>query len=373
MIIQYLAQKPCLDSTDKCLLDGRRRSQPAHVKEGKGRKRSRARLGTFAPAIVVAVFSVAMFPSILAFSVISPSHRTPLALDATKLETRPITSTATPTAPKEKRKRATIKQTDYPYDKLSAATRVRPRKAISNEMRQRALKAMNAETARQNADTALKGVDAQVLELLSDHFLYPDQIRTSLAATISRPKGRPEFVPGAMNYDTLLKYRERQEFVDNILNQADSARPSILPYSAPPVELGSQEAPSSPSKASAAPTKTMGVKGSPKRGASSSSSNTEITEAPARKRRKRVVKSLPEPRSNTEKNGRRGKPVARKRTKGGNLELHKYYRTELLSSDEEYALGMKTQFMVKCENVHEGLSMNLMRLPTIQEWAEACG
>ena len=96
--------------------------------------------------------------------------------------------------------------------------------------------------------------------------------------------------------------------------------------------------------------------------------SAESTSVP--KRRKRVVKSLPKPRSQTEK---ARKNISRKRTKGSNLELHKYYRTELLGGDEEYSLGMKIQFMVKCEQVHEGLATSLMRLPTIPEWAEACG
>eukprot|EP00985_Skeletonema_marinoi_P009170 scaffold4242_cov117-Skeletonema_marinoi.AAC.1 len=40
---------------------------------------------------------------------------------------------------------------------------------------------------------------------------------------------------------------------------------------------------------------------------------------------------------------------------------------------EEYSLGMKVKFMVKCEAVHEGLSLELDRQPTIAEWAAACG
>jgi hypothetical protein len=55
------------------------------------------------------------------------------------------------------------------------------------------------------------------------------------------------------------------------------------------------------------------------------------------------------------------------------LNLNRYYRTELLTAREEYSLGMKVKFMVKCEAVHEGLSNSLGRAPTIAEWAAACG
>jgi len=53
--------------------------------------------------------------------------------------------------------------------------------------------------------------------------------------------------------------------------------------------------------------------------------------------------------------------------------FHKYYQTKLLDCDEEYNLGMKVRFMMQAEEVHAGLSAHLMRLPSIGEWAEACG
>merc|ERR1719491_168584 len=55
------------------------------------------------------------------------------------------------------------------------------------------------------------------------------------------------------------------------------------------------------------------------------------------------------------------------------MNLNRYYKTELLTAKEEYSLGMKVKFMVKCEAVHEGLSLNTGRNPTIAEWASACG
>ena len=53
--------------------------------------------------------------------------------------------------------------------------------------------------------------------------------------------------------------------------------------------------------------------------------------------------------------------------------LQRYYRTELLTLEEEYTLGMKIQFMIQCELVHDGLCEQLERNPTIEEWAYACG
>jgi RNA polymerase sigma factor (sigma-70 family) len=53
--------------------------------------------------------------------------------------------------------------------------------------------------------------------------------------------------------------------------------------------------------------------------------------------------------------------------------LNRYYKTVLLTASEEYSLGMKVRFMVKCQAVHEGLTLQFDRNPTIAEWAEACG
>lgn len=53
--------------------------------------------------------------------------------------------------------------------------------------------------------------------------------------------------------------------------------------------------------------------------------------------------------------------------------LQRYYKTELLTAEEEYTLGMRVRLMVQCEAVHEGLSLTLERDPTLEEWAAACG
>ena len=91
------------------------------------------------------------------------------------------------------------------------------------------------------------------------------------------------------------------------------------------------------------------------------------------KRRKRVVKNLPQRKSNNKNKVTKSHRQLKGRAKVNNLELQKYYRTELLTAQEEYELGVKVQLMVKCEQVHEGLALQYMRLPTFHEWAEACG
>lgn len=55
------------------------------------------------------------------------------------------------------------------------------------------------------------------------------------------------------------------------------------------------------------------------------------------------------------------------------IDLQRYYRTELLTVEEEFILGDRVQFMIACEEVHEGLAFRLARLPTLGEWGAACG
>jgi len=87
---------------------------------------------------------------------------------------------------------------------------------------------------------------------------------------------------------------------------------------------------------------------------------------------KRFVNNVPRPR---DVSGQSAAPKRelKGRAKANNLELQKYYRTELLTAEEEYSLGMQVQLLIKCEQVHEGLAVEMMRLPTIGEWAQACG
>eukprot|EP00956_Cyclotella_meneghiniana_P022297 scaffold41942_cov72-Cyclotella_meneghiniana.AAC.17 len=97
--------------------------------------------------------------------------------------------------------------------------------------------------------------------------------------------------------------------------------------------------------------------------------------------RRRIVKQLPKSRRDEDGNlapQESSESVTAKSDSKGNtlsdaVNLNLYYRTELLSAKEEYSCGMKVKFMMKCESVHEGLSNALGRIPTIAEWAAACG
>ena len=231
-----------------------------------------------------------------------------------------------------------------------------PRTQTSEAKRRQAYSAMN----RQKVESALGGVDAHVLELLSEQFLYPPK-----NVARKRPKGRPEYVPGAMNHDTLVKFRERQEALDLVAETSavsDAEISAIAPY------IDNETTTTVKNRPRRRP---RGVKGA------TVVPNSERSTKASTKKRKRVVKNLPKPRNGAEKAAATRlsrKAYAKKKGKHTNgMDLHKYYRTDLLTSEEEYSLGMKIQFMVMCEQVHEGLAAKLMRLPTMQEWANACG
>ena len=140
---------------------------------------------------------------------------------------------------------------------------------------------------------------------------------------------------------------------------------------------------------------TRNIKAPPSKGSVSKASSSEPlvgASAIVSKQRRRVVKSLPKSRrdengniiANNYKNSK-GEyrqddrvntfPVGRGGSGANNQDslFNRYYKTELLTAKEEYSLGMKVKFMVKCEAVHEGLSLELDRQPTIAEWAAACG
>jgi len=271
----------------------------------------------------------------------------------------------------------------------------------------------------------LKGVDAQtMLELLSDGFLYPsgtssriemgkadfnsqqipsDATVMAQQKNVKRKKGRPSMVPGAMKLETMQRYCEKlaiAEIESDItfgrLSNADELTPAMSFYSSsvavpagkrkqgrkkqlfekesssiePPMERGSSQS----SK------KRPAVKGRKR--------NNRITQV-TRKQEMRIASRqepslaqnyIPIRKAQTKKKFERKTKTYRFKGKNNkqknsvaSLDFQRYYETELLKADEEYSIGMKIQFLVKCEHVHEGLSTHLMRLPTMEEWAEACG
>lgn len=229
--------------------------------------------------------------------------------------------------------------------RVSEVQPVEPRSNSSEQKRADAYKAMD----RNRVKSALQ--DANVLELLSDQFLYPPSSK--------RPKGRPEFVPGAMNFETMQRFRERQETLEKVSKMqdiSDAEVAAITPYINEIVEQKASSKPKSRRKSS--------VKGV--------DSSTDEENEESNSTRKRVVKNLPK-RKETEQVNLDREEFAKRAKNVNGMDLHKYYRTDLLTSEEEYSLGMKIQFMIKCEQVHNGLASHLSRLPTVLEWAEACG
>jgi hypothetical protein len=100
----------------------------------------------------------------------------------------------------------------------------------------------------------------------------------------------------------------------------------------------------------------------------------------SRRRRRGELKTLRPKSKKLKENEKEGQTTGMMQTgkngKGKDGEppnLQRYYRTELLTPQEEYTLGMKIQFMINCEQVHDGLHIDLGRNPTITEWANACG
>jgi len=196
--------------------------------------------------------------------------------------------------------------------------------------------------------------------------------------THSRPKGRPESVPGAMSRTTLMNLNEieARAFQRSVEKNIDM--------------------PPAPKKRG---------RGRPRKNAADNTSVDEITSIAATaamnsedpeiligenglplededlqtKQRKSRMKILPKSRKmkESEKEGETtGMMPFGKRGRNGELEppnLQRYYRTNLLTQEEEYTLGMKIQFLMKCEHVHEGLFLMLGRAPSLSEWAVACG
>lgn len=212
-----------------------------------------------------------------------------------------------------------------------------------------------------------------------------NQINAQNGST-TRPKGRPESVPGAMSRNTLLN-----------MNEYEASKASDS-YTFPPTKLN---------VASNIPIKRG--RGRPRKNQDSFASMDEITSVAATsspqdvqeelgnknissdsndskndegsdnvQRNSRVKLNLPKARKMTDSE-KEGETTGMMQTFGKGRKandppnLQRYYHTQLLTQDEEYTLGMKIQFLMKCEQVHEGLYETIGRLPTLVEWANACG
>jgi RNA polymerase sigma factor (sigma-70 family) len=247
----------------------------------------------------------------------------------------------------------------------SPVQRLEPKTKPAQDKRQKATSAFK----RNQVESALTGVgQGQILELLSDQYLYPPSPSSaprdhSLVVTAGqadaaknrkRPNGRPESVPGAMSFETTQKFRERQVVVEK-LKVASQLTAGELDALAPFV-LKQDE--SAPKAAKLQVSSTM------------ASATTQIQSDMAE--RSEIANPVKPPEVDP---GKRTKKATKKVSPGQQswLDLQKYYGTHLLNAQEEYALGMKVNMMVRCHEVHEGLAASNMSLPPMEEWARACG
>jgi RNA polymerase sigma factor (sigma-70 family) len=285
-----------------------------------------------------------------------------------------ISATATVTMKKPTK----VNAASRPRGKPISAQRLEPRTQSSEDERRRAISAMN----RAKVESALLGVDAQMLEMLSNQFIPLDT---------ERRKGRPASVFGAMGYDTMMQYRERSQVWDlvrqNVDLSASEAELSVIaPYIVSPSSAVSEAHGRSGTKDLSAPSskrQPSKIKGELSQASKFDVDLPVIVSKLASRSRKRVVKNLPKSKKdrdmaltdNEDAPADSGKllPTLRSKAQPNSIDFGQYHRTRLLTPDEEYSLGTKIQFMDQCEQVHEGLAIAMGRLPSMKEWAEACG
>jgi len=235
----------------------------------------------------------------------------------------------------------------------------KPRKLTSSE-RKRAVEAMmRKKVPSVPADTI---VDENILEMMfRDTGAIGENPSDTQLIGRKKPYGRPKSVAGAMGYQTMLDYREREERAEEVYAKINSS--TYTPLAIMPIIHSPGTAPTKP------------ITGSPSRIMHSelSSVATGKTEARTTSKKEKHAK-MKKVNTKVAKFERTKSDGVKRRGKYHKTEgLKQYYETELLTAKEEYSLGTKIQFMIKCDSVHEGLSIGLQRLPTIQEWSEACG
>uniref|UniRef100_A0A7S4R5B9 RNA polymerase sigma-70 domain-containing protein n=3 Tax=Ditylum brightwellii TaxID=49249 RepID=A0A7S4R5B9_9STRA len=247
---------------------------------------------------------------------------------------------------------------------------------------------------------------------------------TANGTTPTRPKGRPNSVPGAMSLSTTRRINNAKEYN----NDASS---NIFAYATPTAlsETSTQTTTTPPKRKRGRPRKypkeetndiadTVTItEVSPLKSSSSSSlkppspatsktrkakMNLTSSSVTQKKTRKRIIKKsspsapstqqsdsnlgittttnqMPNPTMVTSSSSpqsmiqQQQQSQNQQQQKKDPLSLQRYYKTDLLSKEDEYGLGMKIQFMVLCESVYEGLSLELDRDPTLVEWSHACG
>ena len=444
----------------------------------------RRKYATFALLIAVVTIITLSFPSVTrAFSTTTRttwttrstiSQQQVFALHSTR---SPPTRTPTRRAPT-----MTIKKLPSSSDPSSnigvveAVQPLRPESSTSQKRRDTVLQEaesapfISSPTGMRSVDSALEGIDAQVLELLSEEFLYPSTAseteknskynNNQMKLSNGRPYGRPELVPGAMTWSSMKRYQQKRDLMNHLVDKAKNKDASLSSSSSisdadftnalnsaanmikndlqPRLHVPSREVSSrrasyannrssrdtstSSSSIKGGSSSTSIIDGLPEADDTDISSSSTTTSSGKRKvARKNKRKILPKQRkvvasiNNNERNSfgnpdkkrdyfeygndkddvegdvyyandpnkfikSRARPGRRKSTdhnnngeSTNNLELRKYYATDLLTPEQEYSIGEKIQLMILCEQVHEGYAISELRLPTIEEWANACG
>ena len=444
----------------------------------------RRKYATFALLIAVVTIITLSFPSVTrAFSTTTRttwttrstiSQQQVFALHSTR---SPPTRTPTRRAPT-----MTIKKLPSSSDPSSnigvveAVQPLRPESSTSQKRRDTVLQEaesapfISSPTGMRSVDSALEGIDAQVLELLSEEFLYPSTAseteknskynNNQMKLSNGRPYGRPELVPGAMTWSSMKRYQQKRDLMNHLVDKAKNKDASLSSSSSisdadftnalnsaanmikndlqPRLHVPSREVSSrrasyannrssrdtstSSSSIKGGSSSTSIIDGLPEADDTDISSSSTTTSSGKRKvARKNKRKILPKQRkvvasiNNNERNSlgnpnkkrdyfeygndkddvegdvyyandpnkfikSRARPGRRKSTdhnnngeSTNNLELRKYYATDLLTPEQEYSIGEKIQLMILCEQVHEGYATSELRLPTIKEWANACG
>jgi len=218
--------------------------------------------------------------------------------------------------------------------------------------------------------------------------LFPSD---SVEIVVSRPNGRPVNVPGAMSRQTLVERRAPSAAAQSSIKSTHhGSAPITNGFSNLDLIGQTTETTVEKKRGRGRPRKNLGtneislvvplptsngrtVDGSLSRSSMIESTNTiPAPSSGVDTHRKRRVKNLPPSRARKERDVE-SETTGMMESSDDSSNLQKYYRTELLSAHEEYELGMKVQFMVKAQQVHEGLHLQLLEYPTITEWANACG
>mmetsp|Transcript_28409 Transcript_28409/g.41992 ORF Transcript_28409/g.41992 Transcript_28409/m.41992 type:complete len:662 (+) Transcript_28409:91-2076(+) len=191
-------------------------------------------------------------------------------------------------------------------------------------------------------------IDESMLEMLLDKSMNPPETtpETKQHKKNGNSKRRARMVPGAMGYRTLLKHYNEQEEEENKMNSM--YKPSEV---------------ASPSSSTTTPPKRP--RGRPRKTVQSELERTASTTLQKGQAKEELVNGISTLTAPPQKANPKQSSVT--------SDVKTYYKTVLLTAKEEYYLGTQVEFMVKCENVHEGLALRLDRFPTMLEWAHACG